>query len=151
MTLSGTIEDSLSTAYKCWMHTLSACFVYGFCAKIPSPKPRADPLPFSKKEWDGADLFTQHTEASPEETFLEVLKAEDQLPTLAHELLTSIAGLDLEHNSKFSRLFLLCLAREPTDRSTDFVELLQLLSQARGEVTPCIPRSWNNTSERYRV
>ena len=83
------------------------------------------------KEWDGADLFTQHTEAIPGRTFLEALKAEDQMPILAHELLTLTTGLDQERKSKLSRLFLLCLASEPTDRSSDFVELLELLSQAR--------------------
>ena len=90
--------------------------------------PRPSP---TLKEWDGVDLFTQHTEANPGGSFLEVLKAEDKMSTLAHELLTSTAGIDLERKSKLSRLFLLCLAKEPTDRSTDFVELLELLSQAR--------------------
>ncbi|KAL2058308.1 hypothetical protein ABVK25_001034 [Lepraria finkii] len=83
------------------------------------------------KEWDGADLFTQHTEAIPGRPFLEALNAKDQMPILAHELLTLTAGLGQERKSKLSRLFLLCLASEPTDRSSDSVELLELLSQAR--------------------
>lgn len=83
------------------------------------------------KEWDGADLFTQHTEAITGKTFLEALKAEDQMPILAHELLMLTTGLGQEQKSKLSRLFHLCLAREPIDRSSDFVELLELVSQAR--------------------
>lgn len=83
------------------------------------------------KEWDGADLFTQHTEVVPGRTFLEVLKAEDQMPILARELLTLITGVDQERKSKLSKLFLLCLTSEPTDRSSDFVELLELLTQTK--------------------
>lgn len=89
-----------------------------------------EPLPILK-EWDRVDLFTQHPEGFPGRTFLEVLKAEDQMPILARELLTLNTGLDQERKSKLSKLFLLCLTREPTDRSSDFVEILELLSQTK--------------------
>ena len=83
------------------------------------------------KEWNGADLFTQHAEATPERSFLEILKDEDQMPVFAHELLASTTGLDQERKSQLSKFFHLCLARKPQDRSSDFIEILELLSPGR--------------------
>ncbi len=83
------------------------------------------------KDWDGVDLFTQHAETFSGRIFLEELKANDQMPILTHELLTTKAGLSQELKGKLDKFFLLCLVREPIDRSPDFVEPLELLSQKR--------------------
>ena len=82
------------------------------------------------KDWDGANLFTQHAKTPSGKPFLEVLKSEDQMPILAHELLTITPNLDQERRGKINKFFL-CLVRDPTDRSSDFAELLELLSQER--------------------
>ncbi|KAL9037051.1 MAG: hypothetical protein Q9214_005866, partial [Letrouitia sp. 1 TL-2023] len=81
------------------------------------------------KEWEGADLFAQSVEPSPEEPILETLKSNDQMPILAHQLLTTTTTTDLDQDrrSKLDKFFL-CLSREPTNRSTDLVELLRLFA-----------------------
>lgn len=75
-------------------------------------------------------LFSENEEY-PNMAYLEQLKSEDKLPTLAHKLIATTAGLDLEQKENLNLLLSSTLVSNPDKRNLDFKRLLQLLAQNR--------------------
>ena len=64
-------------------------------------------------------------------TFLERLKDEDRVEDIAHHLVGSMPGLDVEYRIRLKDIFSLALPHDPKKRTCDLARVIGLMSQKK--------------------